>query len=186
MNVDQRLMVNKGNRIIMNVFNKLIVNVESRQIRCRIREAVLMMVLCLSTACSSFKDFSLFKSKSTHKEKFTEQSSGQTRLFDYSELTKSDSSFFNAWIWVDGGFSFHRDSGIKGEKALIQYFGKSNSFLQFKDSLISQKDSSSFTEYAENQIDSIKDKERKTKGYYWLLLTGGILLGLWLYYRNRA
>src|SRR5690554_6680779 len=158
--------------------------VDSRKIRVRIQVLSLMMMFCLSISCSTFKDLSLFKSKSSHKEKVTEQSSGQTRLFDYSEIMLRDSSSFNAWIWVDGDFSFHRDSGIKGEKALIQYFGKRKSVLQVKDSLISQKDSSSFTERTESLTSFLKTKEKRRWGYSGLLWTLGILLVVWFCYRK--
>ena len=145
-------------------------------------KGALIVMLCLSTGCSSFKDLSLFKSKSSQTEKVKDQSSGQSRLFDYSEIMQRDSSFFNAWVWVDGDFSFHQDSGIKGEKALIQYLGSRSSLLQVKDSLISQQDSSSLREHSKSQTDLLKTKERKTWGTSWLLWGGGILLGLWLYY----
>src|SRR5690554_5313812 len=58
----------------------------------------LVAVLCLSTACSSLKELSLFKSKSSNKERLREQSSGQSLLFDYSEAMQRDSSSFQAWI----------------------------------------------------------------------------------------
>lgn len=147
---------------------------------------LLMMMVCLSTSCSAFKESSLFKSKSSNKEKVMQQSSGQTRLLDYSQITQRDSSSFEAWILVEGDFSFHRDSGIKGEKALIHYFGKSNSLLQLKDSLIAQQDSSTFMEHTASQTSFIKTKEKKTWGYSWLIWVGGLLLGLWFYYcRDR-
>jgi hypothetical protein len=157
--------------------------VDNKKILVTIQVGVLMMALCLSAACSSFKELSLFKSKSSQQEKVTDQSSGHSRLFDYSEITQWDSSFFNARIWVDGDFRFHQDSGIRGEKAMIQYVGKQSSILQLKDSLISQQDSSSFREHIESQTNFIKTKEKTTRGYSWLFWAGGILVGLWLYYR---
>lgn len=160
--------------------------VDNRKIWINIQLGAVMMVLCLSPACSSFKELSLFKSKSSQTEKVTDQSRGQSRLFDYSEIIQRDSSFFNAWVWVDGDFSFHQDSGIKGEKALIQYFGRRNSVFHVKDSLISQQDSSSFREHSQSETDFLKTKERKTWRSSWLLGVGGILLGLWLcYFRFR-
>jgi hypothetical protein len=158
--------------------------VDNRKIWARIREGFLIMVLCLSTACSTFKDLSLLKSKSSHKEKHIEKSSGQTHLFDYSELTKRDSSFFNAWIWVDGDFSFHQDSGIRGEKALIKYLGKRKSLLQVKDSLISHQDSSHFREESTSQTHFLKTKEKSKWEYSGLLWFVGIILVLGLYYRK--
>lgn len=141
----------------------------------------LMVVLCLSTACSSFKELSLFKSKGSNKEKLRERSSGQSLLFDYSEAMRRDSSSFQAWILVDGDFSLHKDSGIKGEKAFIQYAGKHSSVLFLKDSLITQHDSSRFVEHTASETSFVKMKEKKRWGYSWLLWVGGGLVVLWLY-----
>lgn len=145
---------------------------------------LLLMAVCLSTACSSFKELSFFKSKSSSREMVRDVSSMQTRLLGYSEILQWDSSSFNAWIWVDGDFSFHQDSGIKGEKALIQYVGKSNSLLQLKDSLIAQHDSSNSTEYSTRETNFIKTKEKRRWGYSWLLWIGAGFLVLWVYYRS--
>lgn len=155
------------------------------KLRGRMIKMFLTMVLCIPTACSSFKELSLFRSKNSRTEKTIEQSSRMTRLGDYSEIMQWDSSSFSAWIWVDGDFSFHQDSGIKGEKALIQYLGRQSSILQVKDSLISQKDSSIFRQHTEKQTEFHKTKERKTWGTSWLFWTGGILLFLWYCYRSR-
>ena len=148
------------------------------------RQIVLLKVaLWLLPACSSLKERSLFKSKSSNTEQQRNQSSGQLRLVDYSEILKMDSSTFSAWIWVDGDFSFHQDSGIKGEKALIQYVDKRNSVLLLKDSLISEQDSSSFAEHTSSQTSFLKTKEKQTRGFSWVLWIVGLLLA-WFFVRK--
>ena len=125
----------------------------------------LWLILLLLQGCSTLREKAVFKAKHSETRNALNQASEQFRSLDYRLYSQLDSSSFGAWIWLEDGFTFHPDSGIRGEKALLRYFGmRSSEKVALGASLVETKSETRNEELSE-QREEVVTKEKIVRKY---------------------